>query len=168
MVELAKGNRIENGSFKGGAFKELETLMELKSPGCESNPNCRDLNGLSYPPYNDLLLVFGKGRAIGKGAIGANEENNEMNDSDFAPINESLYDDEATTSFMENIVNEFDIPTPPNLVPNVERANSAPNVGAEKPSKVDARKIQLESSVEDLKVEVIKLRPAMDREIEKK
>ncbi|CAN0826738.1 hypothetical protein LINGRAHAP2_LOCUS778 [Linum grandiflorum] len=133
MVELAKGNHIGNGSFKGGAFKELETLMELKSPECESNPSCRDLNGLPYPPYDDLLLVFGS------------------------------YDDEATTRFMENIVNEVDMPNPPILVPNVERANSTPNVGDERPSKVAACKIQLESSIEDLKVEVIELRPAMDR-----
>ncbi|CAN0826740.1 hypothetical protein LINGRAHAP2_LOCUS778 [Linum grandiflorum] len=110
MVELAKGNHIGNGSFKGGAFKELETLMELKSPECESS-----------------------------------------------------YDDEATTRFMENIVNEVDMPNPPILVPNVERANSTPNVGDERPSKVAACKIQLESSIEDLKVEVIELRPAMDR-----
>ncbi|CAN0829210.1 hypothetical protein LINGRAPRIM_LOCUS2923 [Linum grandiflorum] len=68
---------------------------------------------------------------------------------------------------MENIMNEVDMPNPPNLVPNVERANSAPNVGAERPSKVVARKIQLELSIEDLKVEVIELRPAMDRAVEK-
>ncbi|CAN1239435.1 hypothetical protein LINGRAPRIM_LOCUS2358 [Linum grandiflorum] len=43
MVELAKGNHIGNGSFKGGAFKELETLMELKSPECEvlANPHIK-------------------------------------------------------------------------------------------------------------------------------
>ena len=49
MVELANDNHIQNGSFKGGAFKELEKLMEQKSPGCGI---------LAYPNIKSKLKII--------------------------------------------------------------------------------------------------------------
>ncbi|CAN1773717.1 hypothetical protein LINPERHAP1_LOCUS12626, partial [Linum perenne] len=219
MVEMARDNHVENGSFKGGAYKELEKMMEVRSPECgvqahphiksklklikqrfqayqlcwsqsgwgwddikkcpvvdrqlfvdfvKNNPSCRDLNGLPFPPYEDLLSVFGKGRAIGDGAVAANEDTNPVNVDDFASILENdPLDEEEMARYMENIVNEVvDMPTP-NTDRHAQPANTAPNAGTategKRQKKVAARRLQMEATINEIKVELSELKPAMDK-----
>ncbi|CAN0845750.1 hypothetical protein LINGRAHAP2_LOCUS4192 [Linum grandiflorum] len=49
LVELAVQNHVKNGVFKGGAYKELENMMEVKAPGCEVK---------AYPHIKSRLKVL--------------------------------------------------------------------------------------------------------------
>ncbi|CAN1186919.1 hypothetical protein LINPERPRIM_LOCUS10046 [Linum perenne] len=75
MTELAANNGVVDGIFKGGAYKELERMMEVRANGCgvKNHPNCNGLNGKPFPQYENLLKVFGRSRATGKGAVAATE-----------------------------------------------------------------------------------------------
>ncbi|CAN1761512.1 hypothetical protein LINPERHAP1_LOCUS7928 [Linum perenne] len=221
MTELAANNGVVDGIFKGGAYKELERMMEVRANGCgvkayphikskmkllkqnfqayqqcrgqsgwgwddvakcplvdaqvfdnfaKNHPNCNGLNGKPFPQYENLLKVFGRSRATGKGAVAANEDVSPPSEAGFNDVDTDSLNAEGMAHLLNNVINEtVDMPTPP-TANTAQPANSASDAGATsgdgRSRRPTARRIQLENSVSDLTAEITQIRPAIEKAVD--
>ncbi|CAN1286618.1 hypothetical protein LINPERPRIM_LOCUS19362 [Linum perenne] len=202
MVEMARDNHVENGSFKGGAYKELEKMMEVRSPGCgvQAHPHiksklklikqrfqayqlCWSQSGWGWDDikkcpmvdrqlFTDFVKIcywfLGRDVQLKMELLQLMRTPTLVNVNDFASIPENdPLDEEEMARYMENIVNEVvDMPTP-NTDRHAQPANTAPNTGTategKRQKKVAARRLQMEATINEIKVELSELKPAMDK-----
>ncbi|CAN1801541.1 hypothetical protein LINPERHAP1_LOCUS23006 [Linum perenne] len=71
LTEVKVNGLIENGKFKPGAYKAVEKLLNGFHPEAgikadpHKHPECANKNRVPFPNYDELLAIFGKGRAVG-------------------------------------------------------------------------------------------------------
>ncbi|CAN1128151.1 hypothetical protein LINPERHAP2_LOCUS4447 [Linum perenne] len=134
--------------------------------GIWSHPSCAKMNNKPFPHYDDLLFIFGKNRATGSEAMGANEDilspqESEHLEEDFVNIQDTSVSFEE---LMQGIINEGG--TEANQIPTegvLEKIPIEKEAAGQQPSKKSRRKSQGDVFLSNISMHLSQLEPILTK-----
>ncbi|CAN1128064.1 Uncharacterized protein At2g29880 [Linum perenne] len=158
--------RSESGFGWNEAKQCIEVDDDVFKEYVKSHPSCAKMNNKPFPHYDDLLFIFGKNRATGSEAMGANEDilspqESEHLEEDFVNIQDTSVSFEE---LMQGIINEGG--TEANQIPTEGVPEKIPiekEAAGQQPSKKSRRKSQGDVFLSNISMHLSQLEPILTK-----